>query len=135
MKALLTTMAMIALSTSAMAAQPTAAQIAAAHAKMETLLQSLPNKGTAPKTAAAAAANSVVGWNTKQCVGSFVLHEPTNELIAVVDSDGTEFFVVGGSDVELASQAELIAACNHGSYQIHITDTNSDWDAVFVPHP
>jgi hypothetical protein len=134
MKALVTTAAaLIALSTSAMSAQPTAAQIAAAHAKMQTLLQSLPNKGTTPKTAAAA--NSVVGWNVKQCVGSFVLHQATDELIAAVNSDGTTFFVVGGSDVEFASQAELIAACEHGSYQIHITDTNGDWDAVFVPHP
>ena len=139
MKALQIVMFMIAatlLTEAAWAASLSPADIARAHAKLQSLIKELPGTATKPKAAAPTAAPaSAIGWNSKSCVGQFSLVSGNAALIAVLNTDGTEFFSAA-SNIELsAMQGELIEACSHGGYQIHVVDSSGNFDAVFTPHP
>jgi hypothetical protein len=138
MKTAIAMIAIIAASLSgdAMAAQPTPAEIAAAHTKLLELYKTLPKTG--PRTAAAAttAPAFVLGWNARTCADSFSVVSGNAELIGVINVDGSNIFAASSTSGEIAMQAELIAACQHQSYAVHIINVSTGaFDSIAIAYP
>ena len=80
----------------------------------------------------------VAGWNPENC--SKILYEKGGNLVYIAyNTDNTLLYALipsnSGNDGLSTIQSQLLAACKHGGYYVHITPSLSSFDAIAIVYP